>query len=431
MAQSPLNRDGTRSAAGVQHRVDGPHLAAPLSVPASKDGGKISAALADSTVQNAGSRRNVTGLLAGPMGRVLRVLDHSGLGFWLYRYRYLACFTVIGFLSIVMELWLMRNVLPATWPLPLKSTVAFSAGILLSFALNASLNFQVTWHYLLRTFAWFAVISTLSFGLNMAVVRSIYGLTNSNYDLVRLLSAGALFAIGYTLHRKYTFDQARDFGLAVYACEAEDPHKLYEIVGRNCDHIHADLIDETMGVNPSPVRLDRIATARQLWRGSKVALHIMSLRPKQWVEQTWNEVDWFLFHLEAEDDLMELIFACRERNKLAGVVWRPGIPTAALLPFLPHVDFVMVLGIREPGRSGQQMCPEAIDVAATLSRLRFRYGYEVMFDGGVKAANVSQIQAKYIVAASAVIKAEKPIQAAHVLRSGAKFEGRRSGIAPV
>src|SRR3954469_19600200 len=33
----------------------------------------------------------ITGLLVGPMGRVLRLLDHHGLGYLLYRYRYLAC----------------------------------------------------------------------------------------------------------------------------------------------------------------------------------------------------------------------------------------------------------------------------------------------------------------------------------------------------
>ncbi|MCC7083498.1 MAG: GtrA family protein [Pirellulales bacterium] len=376
-----------------------------------------------------GSRRTVTGLVLGPMGRLLRMLDHSGLGYWLYRYRYLASFTVIGFISILIELWLMRAVLPTTWPLPLKSTVAFCLGIVVSFLANAYFNFQVTWRHLLRTFAWFAVISTISFATNMAVVRSIYGLTGNHYELLRLVTAGALFAIGYTLHRRYTFDQARDFGLAVYACESEDPHKLYVRVGRNCDHVHVDLIDSTMGINPSPVRLANIAMARQLWRGCPLVLHIMSLRPQQWVEQTWNDVDVYLFHLESEDDLMELAFACRQRGKHVGVAWRPGNSTAALLPYLPHVDFVMVLGIREPGRSGQEICAEAIEMAATLSKQRSRYGYEVMFDGGVKASNVTDIEAKYIVAASAVLNADHPIRAAHVLRSGARYFTRNRSVA--
>jgi pentose-5-phosphate-3-epimerase len=126
---------------------------------------------------------------------------------------------------------------------------------------------------------------------------------------------------------------------------------------------------------------------------------------------------------------MELTFACHRRGKRVGVVWRPGVATSALLPYLPHVDFVMVLGIREPGRSGQQICPEAIEMAAALNRQRSRYGYEVMFDGGVKASNVSSIEAKYIVAASAVLNAEHPIRAAYVLRSGARYYSRPRSVA--
>jgi pentose-5-phosphate-3-epimerase len=109
------------------------------------------------------------------------------------------------------------------------------------------------------------------------------------------------------------------------------------------------------------------------------------------------------------------------RGKKVGVVWRPGFDPAGLLPYLPHVDFVMVLGIREPGRSGQIMCPEALDVVATIGALRGRYKYEVMFDGGVKTSNVADIPARYIVAASAVINADNPIAAAHMLRSAALF----------
>jgi pentose-5-phosphate-3-epimerase/putative flippase GtrA len=373
----------------------------------------------------------ITGLLVGPMGRVLRLLDHHGLGYLLYRYRYLACFAVIGFFSIVFESWLMRNMLPRAWSLTAQSTVAFCVSIVVSFALNAFVNFQVSWRHLLRTFAWFVLISSISFALNMAVVRSIYGLTGEHYHRLRLLSAGALFIVGYTLHRRFTFSQARDFGLAIYACDDEDPQRLFNIVGRNCDHVHVDLIDETMSVKPSPVRLENVSIARNLWRGCPVVLHIMSLRPRQWVEKTWDDVDSYLFHLEAEEDLFELMFACREQRKRVGVVWRPGISAATLMPYLSHVDYVMVLGIREPGRSGQKICAESIAMASTLNRLCRRYGFELMFDGGVKASNVGEIEAKYIVAASGVLNAEHPIKAAHVLRSGAKYHrAPRYGSAP-
>ncbi len=353
--------------------------------------------------------------------RLWHHFHHSGLSYLLYRYRYLTCFTVIGLASILLELALLRFVLPASWSRAAACGMAFAVGMIFSFSLNAFFNFHVPWKYLKRSFAWFAAISLLSFGLNTISIHVFHGIFGASYENLRLASAGILFWVGYRLHRRFTFDMAKNFGLAVYASEAEDPWKLFETVGRNCDHVHVDLIDETMSPTAAPVCLDHIRAARHLWPGCPVALHVMSLVPRQWIEATWDQVNWYLLHIEAEDDLFDLIFQCRVRGKKVGVVWRPGFDPAGLLPYLPHVDFVMVLGIREPGRSGQTMCPEALDVVATVGSLRGRYKYDVMFDGGVKTTNVADIPARYIVAASAVINSDNPIQAAHVIRSAALF----------
>lgn len=354
----------------------------------------------------------------------LDALRHGGWTYLVYRYRYLACFTLIGFASILVELALIRYVWPKAWSWPAASTMAFLVGMSVSFVLNAAVNFRVPWEHLVRTFGWFAAISGLSFALNMAVVRSAALVVGDHYGLLRLITAGVLFIVGYSLHRRFTFDMARDFGIAVYAHEAEDVPEIYRRVGRNCDHVHVDLIDETMLPTAWPVRLDVLDEVRALWPNVPVSLHVMSHYPRHWADETWHRVDWYLFHVEAQDDLWDLIYVCREREKRVGLVWRDGIPIAALVPYLPHVDFVVVLGIRQPGVSGQTMSPRAIEVAGTLDRLRARYGFDVMFDGGVKETNVSRVPAKYIVAASAVLKAENPIGVAHLLRTGAKYERR-------
>jgi pentose-5-phosphate-3-epimerase/putative flippase GtrA len=367
-------------------------------------------------------------ILNGPWGqraplasRLRKLVEQNGLSYFIYRYRYLACFTVIGFSSIVVELLLNRFVLRPIMPSPAALVLSFLVGMSLSFAGNAIFNFRVPRSYLIRSFVWFAVISTLSFLLNMATILAIGDMFAATPGVLRLTSAGLLFGIGYALHRRYSFDQARNFGLAVYACEAENVQSLYDKVGRNCDHVHIDLIDSSMTPNPSPVRLEKIDEARVCWPDRPFAMHVMSRTPRAWVEQLWDKIDWFLFHIESEDDLHELMFDCRKRGKKVGVVWRPGMSLGSLLSYLPHVDFAMVLGIREPGRSGQQMQPEAIEVVAALDEMRERYDFQVMFDGGVKTTNVMDIPAKYVIAASAVIGAENPVYAAHVLRSAAKF----------
>jgi len=140
-------------------------------------------------------------------------------------------------LSILLELALLRFVLPASWSRTAACGTAFAAGMIFSFSLNAFFNFHVPWKYLKRSFAWFAAISVLSYALNMASVQILHGIFGASYENLRLASAAILFWVGYRLHRRFTFDMARDFGIAVYANEAEDVPRVFARVGRNCDHV--------------------------------------------------------------------------------------------------------------------------------------------------------------------------------------------------
>jgi ribulose-phosphate 3-epimerase len=334
---------------------------------------------------------------------------------YVYRFRYLACFTLIGLLSILLELAVLQ-LLPEWWPFAGQVSVAFAVGMALSLVLNVTVNFHVPRQYLLRTSAWFVAISIASFLLNSAVVHFLHATTDIAYSLLRLGISGLLFILAYTLHRTFTFDQSRNFGIAVYASENEDVKRVFDLVGHHCDHVHVDLVDDTILPSAARVRLDRIDEVRRFWSGYPVCLHVMSRLPRRWCEKTWDQVDWYLLPCNADDDVMELIFECRLRNKKVGVVWHAEAAVGDLMPYLPHVDFVMVLGIAQPGKSGQTLSERGLEVAQTLERMRPLYHYDLMFDGGVKAHNAAQIPGKYIVSASGVLNAARPTAAAHILR---------------
>jgi pentose-5-phosphate-3-epimerase len=151
----------------------------------------------------------------------------------------------------------------------------------------------------------------------------------------------------------------------------------------------------------------------------------MSLHPSNWISGTEQHVDWYLFHLGARENLFELLSWCHRRGKKVGVVWHQSDPIERLYEFLPHVDFVMVLGIAVPGRSGQAISEAALAVAQMLSDLRPKYGYEVMFDGSVNQQTIDRIHAKYIVAASAVLNSQRPVQAIYQLKE-VQTHGRRA-----
>lgn len=209
---------------------------------------------------------------------------------------------------------------------------------------------------------------------------------------------------------------ARNLGIAVYASSREDVGRIFDLIGHDCDHIHVDLIDETVDKTAAPVRLSHLGEVRSYWPGHPVCLHVMSGRPRRWIEQTWDQVDWYLVSCDADDDLSGLVCECRARGKKVGVVWRQGLPVSGLLPHLPHVDFVTVMGIARLGSSGQPLDTNTLKVARALDSVQTKYRYELIFDGGVTVENVSRIPGRFIVSASAILNSSAPRSSAQMIR---------------
>ncbi len=339
---------------------------------------------------------------------------------WLtWRYRYLAGFMLYGFLSIVLEVVLIRFVFvfPRAWGELARTIPAFVAGMLFAFFMNAYFNFRVSREQFLRAFFLFALVSILSYSLNLAAMAK-FGL--ADYPPGRFITAGCLFMIAYTLHRRFTFRKtARNLGLAVYAAEGHSVREAFAYVGDLCDHIHFDLVDETFDPEAAPVDVGAIREARRLWAWQPFCLHVMSRTPLRWIDECLELADCFLVHVDVDDDVTEAIARCRQYGRAVGVVWHRTVSFGQLMPYLPHVDFVMVLAIARPGHCGQRLMPEALETAATLDRLAGRYGYELIFDGGVTKENVHHVPAGIIVSGSSVLRAENPTHTALFLRTPA------------
>lgn len=210
--------------------------------------------------------------------------------------------------------------------------------------------------------------------------------------------------------------QQRDLGIAVYATATEDVEGIFHKIGHaHCDHIHVDVVDESINPTAAPVQLQRLCEVRDLWPDHPVGLHVMSKTPHHWARQCWDYVDWILYPCDTPG-LHSLIDESRQRGKKAGVVWHQSAPVLHLLPYFAHVDFVMVMGIARLGASGQSLNPKSLDVACLLEAMRQRHSFELMFDGGVKPSNASLIPARYLVSASGVLSADCPKSSAELLR---------------
>ncbi len=337
--------------------------------------------------------------------------------FALYRYRYLLLFTLIGFLSIVLEVVLVRC-LPAAWPGAVKTLTGFTCGMVFAFYANAILNFKMPRRYFLKTFALFCAISCLSYSLNVVASRAIPRLCDVPYPLDRFATAGLFFLLAYFLHRRFTFDKARKLGVAIYAAEGEDVDTVFGKIGWQLDHVHVDLVDQTMDPAARTVDLEQIDRARKLWPRLRLNIHLMSKTPLMWLPQLWGRIDGALIHLDIADDPWEVIAQCRIHGKKVGVVWTRGVPASAILPFLPHIDMAMVLGVADPGRSGQTMMAEAVEMSRVLEALASRYRVDTVFDGGLTLSNSTRIPAQYIISSSGVLQSDRPLHTVFCLITG-------------
>jgi ribulose-phosphate 3-epimerase len=336
-----------------------------------------------------------------------------------WRYRYFLAFMVFGFLSILLEVALVQWVLPSSWPRNVNLAIGFLSGMIFAYLMNAKLSFSVPRQQFWQAFSLFALVSIFSYSLSYLVISGVDFMNSTAYPMPRFVAAGSLFFIAYFLHRRLTFrHSARNLGLAVYANKGPDLQQAYQRIGPLCDHIHMDLIDDTMKPGAAPVDLEQIVTAREMWRWHAICLHIMSKTPLRWLEECHPWVDQVLVHIDGEDDIMEVITRSRQHGLKVGVVWHHTVGVSQLMPYLPHVDYVMILGIEKPGCSGQSVMDAALQAADFFASMSPRYGYELIFDGGVTTENLEHIAAPIVVSSSHVLKAKNPVLAALSLMAG-------------
>lgn len=123
--------------------------------------------------------------------------------------------------------------------------------------------------------------------------------------------------------------------------------------------------------------------------------HLMTVAPEaSFSAYAEAGADSVTFHLEAVADAAAACAALRAFGLKAGVSIKPATPVAALEPYLPLVDLVLVMSV-EPGRGGQRFMPEAADKIAWLDeRRRARgLGYLIQVDGGINDRTVEVVRA--------------------------------------
>jgi len=337
-----------------------------------------------------------------------------------YRFQYLINYIIIGLLSVLLEVFVVKYLFFINVPFSISVISGFVFGVLLAFILNAELNFKVPKEKNKRTFLAFLIIATIAFILNIILVRTIQDRIQIGYEYVRFVSAAIVFMLSYTLHRKITFDFVKKVGIAIYLNKSENISDIYKKIRYYADFIHLDLVDKSLSKDTEPVNLSIIKDINQTW-GLEKMIHIMSKKPSFWIKKLNKSVDVFIFHLEIEESIKEIIKLCKTYHKKIGISITIDSQTEDIIKYLPYLDFVQVMGIDELGKSGQIFNPEALKKVEELNKLKKKYSFNIIFDGGVKPTNISRINAKYIVSASGLLNSREPIKAFMELKTSSRY----------
>ena len=186
------------------------------------------------------------------------------------------------------------------------------------------------------------------------------------------------------------------------------------------DWVHCDVMDNHFVPNLTfgPIV---VAAARKLTTAF-LDVHLMIERPWAMVEGFRAAgADNITVHIEACPQTREVLRQIRGTGASAGLSLKPGTSFAAIAPYLPDLDLLLVMTV-EPGFGGQAFMPGMLDKvrAAAAERDRRKLSFLIEVDGGIAgdtARAAREAGADVFVSGNTVFRAPDPAGALASLRA--------------
>ena len=145
--------------------------------------------------------------------------------------------------------------------------------------------------------------------------------------------------------------------------------------------------------------------------------HLMLSDPLKYVKPFVDAgSDHITFHIESDNDPLEVIAAIREQGASVGVSVKPKTPASAIASLIGKVDLVLVMSV-EPGFGGQsfmtEVVPKVAELRAMANHVNPRIHIEI--DGGIGGETAPLVVAQganMLVAGTSVFRAPDGAEAA-------------------
>ena len=173
------------------------------------------------------------------------------------------------------------------------------------------------------------------------------------------------------------------------------------------EYIHIDVMDGVFVPSISfgmPVMASIRKTTKKIFD-----VHLMIVEPERFVKEFAEcGADSITFHIEATEDVDEIIDLIHDLGCKAGMSIKPRTPVEVVEKYLHKLDMLLVMTV-EPGFGGQKYIPESTERIREIRRMADEQGLDldIQVDGGIKKENVQVVLdagANVIVAGSAVFR---------------------------
>ena len=138
-------------------------------------------------------------------------------------------------------------------------------------------------------------------------------------------------------------------------------------------------------------------------------VHLMIVEPERFVKEFAEcGADSITFHIEATEDVDEIIDQIHSLGCRAGMAIKPKTPTEVVRKYLSKVDMLLVMTV-EPGFGGQKYIPESTERIREIRHMAEEMGIDldIQVDGGITEENISVVLdagANVIVAGSSIFR---------------------------